>query len=293
MIVYFDTNAFRDLVEPGRGDPDLTRDIIAKVRDGALQITPSFEVLNELVMLWQYEVDNHQDPVKFQAAWELCRDICDWKKHVLKDSGEIFQADIKSFAKTGRQANPYMLPMDPGCSFMQTILKQHDLRDLFDSTDWSSMITKTQTMRGKFVNGVLKPIPTKRLEANQGDFEKLFTHKRTYEIMIRDHAKRLGVFQSCQRKGLLRLYKIPTLRLGMGYLLYRWFKQISTGSDPKPSDTFDFRHAILAGAVGRIVTNDRKLRNAIQAIPGHSVNVSNLEELREELFSSIIEYSHD
>ena len=45
----------------------------------------------------------------------------------------------------------------------------------------------------------------------------------------------------------------------------------------------DFRHAVIAGAVGNIVTNDNKLRNAIHHIPSHNVRIWSLDEFITQL----------
>jgi hypothetical protein len=48
----------------------------------------------------------------------------------------------------------------------------------------------------------------------------------------------------------------------------------------------DFRHAICAGAVGNIVTNDKKLRDTIKHIPGHDIKVLSLEEVVDQIQST-------
>jgi hypothetical protein len=67
-------------------------------------------------------------------------------------------------------------------------------------------------------------------------------------------------------RGLTGLIKLPTIRLAVGYILHSKYKQMADGAIPKESDAYDFRHAVIAGAVGNIVTNDNKLRNAIHHI---------------------------
>ena len=60
---------------------------------------------------------------------------------------------------------------------------------------------------------------------------------------------------------------LPSVRAGVCYILHTWFKQIVDSAKLKPTTHYDFRNAVLAGGIGRIVTEDKKLRNAINRIP--------------------------
>jgi hypothetical protein len=51
-----------------------------------------------------------------------------------------------------------------------------------------------------------------------------------------------------------------------------------TGANVEPTSHYDFRNAVLAGGVGRIVTEDRKLKNAIKHIPECNINTWALDE---------------
>jgi len=82
------------------------------------------------------------------------------------------------------------------------------------------------------------------------------------ERLIRDNRELTEIMA----RGLTGLIKLPTIRLAVGYILHSKYKQVADGAIPKESDACDFRHAVIAGAVGNIVTNDNKLRNAIHHI---------------------------
>ena len=93
----------------------------------------------------------------------------------------------------------------------------------------------------------------------------------------------LGAGDSCRAKGLVNLLSLPTILLPIGYWAHSWFRQVIKGSKEKSSVAFDFRHCILAGAVGCFVTGDEGLADAIEDIPGHDVKVFSLATLIQEL----------
>jgi ribosomal protein S3AE len=71
---------------------------------------------------------------------------------------------------------------------------------------------------------------------------------------------------------------LPSLRTLVGYLLRTWHQMICSGRKVRPTDHYDFRIAVQAGTVGRVLTGDRQLRNILNKIPSLSMRVWTLNE---------------
>jgi hypothetical protein len=67
------------------------------------------------------------------------------------------------------------------------------------------------------------------------------------------------------------LLAIPSVRTAVGFLLHTWYRQIIDRVKLKPTEHYDFRNAVMAAGVGRIVTEDKNLRKAIEHIPDLNV----------------------
>lgn len=101
----------------------------------------------------------------------------------------------------------------------------------------------------------------------------------TAEAIATSFAESLGVKDKCCEKGIGKLLEIPSIRIFIGYIINSWYRQVDVDAVDKLSSAYDFRHAICAGVTGNIVTHDKKLRQAIENIPEHGIEVFSLDEL--------------
>lgn len=282
LIVYLDTNAFRDLVEGRHRATEQSLALLRKsISKETIVIAPSFEVFEELVSVLKLYPDRSK---KFCQLYDS---IVDWD-HCLKGMEEILADDITSFAKIGKVACPFR-PTHESSQFIQSIRANEYvlpcglLKDLID---------KDGMQKNAFVRNVLN-VPdrfrpktgTKASRKKEYDQEfRSFWEAGGYaeklaERLVRDN----GELTEIRARGLRGLIKLPTIRLAVGYILHSKYKQVADGAIPEESDAYDFRHAVIAGAVGNIVTNDNKLRNAIHHIPSHNVRIWSLDEFIAQL----------
>jgi len=277
FTIYFETNVFRDLAENRDGDADKKLTALKKnISQGRTVIVPSFEVFEELVSV-----------LKFDAALskKFCRlydNLVDWD-YCLKPMDQILADDITSFANTGTVTCPFN-PVDESSPFIQSIrankyvLPKNLLKDL---------IAKGKVQKNNFVKNVLnvseqfKPKGNKKV-CSKKQYEKEFLSfwepggyaEKAAEMLVRNGME----LSKIRARGLAKFIKLPIIRLAVGYILHSKYKQVADGAVCKDSDFYDFRHTVIAGAIGNIVTEDKKFCNAINHIPSHNVKVWTLDK---------------
>ena len=148
------------------------------------------------------------------------------------------------------------------------------------STVFAAGRTSAKKSAKVFIDDLLSPYTLDGLKrkCSREDFEALWQSGTITEVMASDFAKKMGVLKECQERGIMNLLDVPSVRLGIGYILFNWYLQISENAKVKTTSAYDYRHAVLAGAVGNIITEDKRLRKAIDYIPRHNVDTWTLDE---------------
>lgn len=277
LTVYFETNVFRDLAENREGAADKKLPVLKKnISKDRIVIVPSFEVFEELVSVLRL------DPALSKKFSQLYDNLVDWD-HCLKPMDQILVDDIISFANTGTATCPFN-PVDESSPFIQSIRAN---RYVLPKELLKGLIDKGMVQKQTFVKNVLsvsdqfKPKRNKK-GSSKKEYEKEFLSfwqprgyaEKVAEMFVRDNSELAEI----QARGLGEFIKLPTIRLAVGYILHSKYKQVADGAVCKRSDFYDFRHTVIAGAVGNIVTEDKKLCNAIHHIPDHNVKVWSLDE---------------
>ncbi len=99
VMVLFDNNVFADIAE-NRNNSRTHLSIIKRAISNNMIIIPaSVEVLNEIVPCY-----NRED---FEKRWSLFFELVDWG-YILKPSNELLMDEIKSIARDGTNANPFI-----------------------------------------------------------------------------------------------------------------------------------------------------------------------------------------
>lgn len=277
ITVYFETNVFRDLAENRVRVAEKKLSVLKKsLSQDRIVIVPSFEVFEELVSVLKL------DPA---LSKEFCRfydNLVNWK-YCLKTMDQMLAVDITSFANRGTAACHFK-SVDESSQFIQSIRANKYIlpKDLIQD-----LIKKSTIQKNTFVTNVLNvsdKFKSKRNKksSNKKEYEKEFLSfwkprgyaEKVAEMFVRDSSELAKI----RARGLGEFIKLPTIRLTVGYILHSKYKQVVDGAVCKSSDFYDFRHAVIAGAVGNIVTEDKKLYNAIHHIPDHNVKVWSLDE---------------
>lgn len=280
--VCFDNNVYADLALHRIAGAD---NMIGKLKESVaartLLITPSLEVFDELVPV------AHLDEEQFRKRWKLMYELVDWS-HSLKPANELLKDDFIGFANTGMADNPYVTRKLP---YYEAIENLANMTEPPSPTKLGGLARQTHDFKGEFA-GLINQAGNHWHGKNNVPATYTFaqywsesmgpdTDESTSfpKAIVGSLAESLRVGQKCRERGLDKLLLLPSVRLPVGYWAHSWFDQVARGRKEKPSVAFDFRHCILAGAVGTFVTRDAALRTAIEEIPGHDVQVMSLPEL--------------
>jgi hypothetical protein len=189
----------------------------------------------------------------------------------------MLEDDIACLARYGGPSSPYH-PIDERQSgFIQSLRAGNSI---LPQDEWEPVVNKSLHQNQQFVNKVFKDFVRKLPQNGKAKLrnspETTWQEWWAYGGLAEVFANSLDTGRLIQ--GRCSLLKLPTVRAAVGYILHTWYQQIVRSAKLKPTEHYDFRNAILAGGVGTIVTQDRKLRNAINHIPGLTVKTWTLEE---------------
>jgi hypothetical protein len=97
-------------------------------------------------------------------------------------------------------------------------------------------------------------------------------------------ADRVNALADCQRRGIIQLLGIPSVRMAVGVTLSHIYAQWFEGHNPRPSDSRDMLHAAAAAAATKtLITHDRRLLRHVSRVPMVDFRVMNLASLLNEL----------
>jgi hypothetical protein len=274
-LVYLDVNVVRDLAEKRISAAETKLEILREnISSRRLAVVPSFECFAEVLFILPH------DEAAYERVFQLYCAVADWH-HLLGDAADVLKADIISFAETGGPASPFV-SVEESSPFMRAVTTGQDVLPRGVLLD---IVHKSHDRSKQFVDSVFDP---RRMESLKGKYKSaeflgLWEPGHTAEVMASDFAERFGVLDECKDRGLMNLLKLPTVRSCIGYILHTWYRQLRSSAKAEKSCAYDFRHAVLAGAVGSIVTEDKKLRGTITAIPGHNIRAWSLDMLIAQL----------
>jgi hypothetical protein len=271
MIVHCDTNVIRDLAEK-RG-PNAQREIdliLHYVEHGSLVIAPSLEILYELLSSPDVNVSVRIKNAQFYDS------VANWR-YALKPSNGIIEEDIVSLARQGGPSSPYQA-IDERSGFLQALRAGNSI---LPQNVWVHVVEDSLQQNKQFVcvlfDDFVKRLPDKAKAKLKDHPRETWQSWWDYGGLAEIIADSLDTRRLVQEGRLL--LTLPTIRAAIGYILHTWRKQIVDGLKLKPTAHYDFRNAVLSGGVGRIVTEDRKLRNAINDVPNLNVKVWTLNEV--------------
>ena len=289
MLVYFD-NCILAYLNGGNPKYDSKRILekIEKAKVGnRIDIIISMEVIEEL--MGRFESNREE----YSERWALMHRLADWSR-VPKYHCDLLEDDIVSFAQKGKPDSPFVRLGQCNYSLVQKLAGMAEAPCDSMAEKVCQGLEKSGTgldflKLGKMDDLVQEWREDQKKEGAQGIEEQWKSVWKTEPNLVQRNAVQhmaggwadyFSVGRECRERGLDKLVELPTVRVAVGYIFYKWKAGLPEKGPQKVkrNDYYDFRHAIHAGAIGTLVTDDKKLTEAMKQIPGHSIQVYTLEE---------------
>jgi predicted nucleic acid-binding protein len=256
--VYFDTNVFRHLT----ADEET---ILRKAID-AKQISILLSAVNLEELLAAME-KSAEDEV-FPRIRRLLR-LVD-RSRFLKDTNMLLRDDLVSYAECGRATSPVLSGEDllTASARVETLLlnKAEENREAR-----LSMIQEAKHQKESFLHRMMN----RRAEMWR-DTEQIrgisfeFVWENQCVRFAENYARRVGVLDACNRRGINGLLKLKSVRMAIGIAL-SYFHAKALQKQPQEvdiGDSRDLQHAILAAARADVfATREKRLRTWAARVP--------------------------
>lgn len=201
------------------------------------------------------------------------------RKRMIRRHTEIIENDIRSYAKDERFQSQFMSPYPE----LKAVFQVRDLPALIEIAKENRNHNRQfrNDMRGKyfeFIAPLAQPIIANR---EVPIFEEYFEANALGILEL--VARRAGNLEGCQERGLEGLLKIPSLNVLTRAQVSLTYANTFLGRLPQQGDSPDMQHALVASAVGTLITEDKPLRRALKRADSPYLTVMSLQELLDTL----------
>jgi hypothetical protein len=281
VLVYFDTNIFDNLVKKQNG---ITGDDSLWIRAAAS--SRKLSVLVSHLNIRESMAALASAPHVARAQLCLISELADWDRCV-REHSVILEKDIRHFAFNGERANS---PFD---SAQNAGNVRRGVERLIDGTwglrEMEPILRENSDQKRESLEMVRKSRSETKAEMEQlRKRGEIPAFEQWYEECSRDYLIAFidgyGVTEQCNRRGLERLLRIPSLQaiigLGMSYM----YGIAVEGVTPERSDSSDMQHVVCAAAAADIfVTHDIQLIDFLRRVPIKGFRVMRWRELVSEI----------
>jgi predicted nucleic acid-binding protein len=279
--VYLDTNVFDNLLKKTNGVTHADElQLCAAVTSRQLKIVASHINLRETIAALRSR------PEIARAQLRLIVSLADWDRFI-RFSSEVLEDDIRHFAFNGERANtPFERDREADHIRLvtQRIIDGHiGLKEL------DPAIEEDHNQKRAFLEGIKKSraqtamaLQEFRKTSEIPSFEQFFEDGAEAHALA--FVKSFGVAEECERRGLDKLLKIPTIRVMVGLAMSFIYRIVAEEKAPKKSSASrDLQHAACAAAAADIfVTHDVELAFLLHRVPIKGFRVLGLHQLLEE-----------
>ena len=280
-LVYFDTNVFDNLVKKTGGvkpeDESLLRDAVSS---RSLIVLASHVTIRETIAALSSRPEIARDQLRLMV------ELADWDRFVRFHSA-ILEDDLRHFAFNGEQANTPFESNQNAANIRATL--ERVIEDPTLTSTLANVLNEDRQQKQEFLHDVQnaraeteeKPQEFRK-QGNVPTFEEWF--KDSAEQWVLPFIKSYGVAEECQRRGLDKLMKIPsvwgTVGVGMSFV----YRTAIEGKSSRSSARRDLQHVTCAAAAADIfVTQDEELNLLVSRVPSRRIRVMNLRQLRRRL----------
>ena len=290
-LVYFDTNVFDNLVKKKTGgvtEADEER-LRTAVSSRQLTVVASHINIRETIAAF------HSRPEIPSAQLGLIVSLADWDRFV-RFSSDILEDDIRHFAFNGERANtPF--EGDRQAAHIRSVVQgivdaRIGLRELEaaigeDRDQKSAFLDSVNKSRAETAGG----LEELRKKGEIPSFEQFFEDAAKEHVLA--FIQSFGVSKECERRGLDKLLRIPSIRAMIGLGMSFIYGIAVEKKSPKGSDSRDIQHAVCAAAAADIfVTHDDKLTHLLRRVRIRGFRVMRLDELLKDIFGDQRNYNN-
>jgi len=254
-IVYFDTNVFDHLINNKNGITKIDEINLRKaVNSGRISIPISLINLEETFCA----LDNY--PAEAEKQFLIISQLGDPSK-TTKLPEELIFDDLYSYSLHGEQSNPYSKKSIIGIDLKE--LKSRKRR-----AEFKKIIDKIKDEKKEFK---LETINARNLVLGKSTIEKNLTFDQFWESMkrhfVRGLVERTELSEQFRFINMNNLINLRSVRLWTGWSISFVYGQLFEKRKPKPSDSRDMKHAVLASVADIFVTHDQDFAELMERIP--------------------------
>jgi hypothetical protein len=273
MIAYLDTNAFDHLYKRiGCTSADIA-ELRKAIYGRGLSMPIGIHVLEEILL------NRRSSPQELAARVKLTLSLASIRRMV-KPCDQLIADDIRSYAAAGQADRPLV-----GVQIQNAITQ--GIAELIESDgeDFSEEIAEaledTRQRKERFLQGMRVAqqqlaalVETLPARINFADY-----FQRAAGATAERFAHRAGVLDACRERGIPGLLKLRSVRAAVGIALSFAYGQTFEGWADASGDSINLLHVPSAAATAEIfVTNDSRLRAAIERVALDDLRVMNLAE---------------
>lgn len=271
--VYFDTNVY-DLL-----DEQLQTKIFAPINKLKRAIrADQVRVYTNLVPIEETLGVLRKNPGEGKRRLRLIRTLAK-RKRMIRRHTEIIVNDIRSYAKGERFQSQFMSPYPE----LKPVFQVKDLPGLIEVAEENRTHNRgfRDDMRDKFSQFIAPLAQPMIANKEVPTFEEYF--EANYRGILEIIAEKAGNLEGCQERGFEGLLKIPSLNVAVRAQTSLTYANTFLRRLPQQSDSADMQHALIASAVGTLITEDKPLRKALKRASTPYLTVMNLQELLDTL----------
>ena len=286
-LVYFDTNVFGHLYDKTGGiTQDVEDQLKSIVVDGKVSIVLSLLNFEEILAMLG---PNGKNAEQVEKRLQFVLELADLRK-IVKQPMDLLTDDIHAYACTGMEVDPFL-------SDSKIATVQKNIQNLFRDFSTENIIqilpiirdakNQSESFQSGMQKGKTEFLPEYKKLKSQGEAEKPpfeeFLARQAEGIAVA-FAKKVGLLEACQEKGIPGLLERPSVKMSVGITLSHLYSQRFEKHQPHKSDSQDLLHATAAAATTKtLVTHDERLRRHVLRVSLDDFQVKSLNDLLSDL----------
>jgi hypothetical protein len=229
----------------------------------------------------------NNEPDLTLAELQFIQDLADWDK-IVKPYHQLLADDIYSYAWGGGASYHFITDADFASKIRSFFnCSKQDMAEYLGQDTW---LEEIEEQKREFQKGMTEALEKARsdwlyLRKRRGPSPSFHEYWRggAAESFAGYLAERLGMLDTCRRRGVQGLLEVKSVRVYVGASFSLVYAQMFEGRQPDArraeGDTWDLRHALSASAADIFVTHDKAFADRMKRVPINDFEVMNFHEL--------------